>query len=171
MAVREIRLLGDEALRKKAVAVTEFDDELRALVDDMYDTMYEAEGAGLAAPQVGVPLRVFVFDVREITEDPSARLALVNPEITFLSDETDRDIEGCLSIPGMEETVQRPAEVTARGWTPEGEEIEISGDGLLSRVIQHEFDHLNGVLFIDRISPLKRQLLLKRYRKLLEKES
>lgn len=165
MAVREILLLGDEVLRRKADSVVEFDTDLQTLVDDLFDTMYDAEGAGLAAPQVGVSLRVFVFDVREIMKDANAQLALVNPEIVTASDENVRDVEGCLSIPGIEETVQRPASITARGMTPDGEEVEISGDGLLSRVIQHELDHLNGVLFIDRLSPLKRQLLLKRYQK------
>lgn len=165
MAVREIVLLGDPILREEARDVEAFDDGLRDLVDDMFETMAAAEGAGLAAPQVGVPLRVLVADVRG-QEGPEARTALVNPRIVEASSETDREVEGCLSIPGVSEVVTRPSRVVVEGVDPEGEPLRIEAEGLYARVLQHEVDHLDGVLFIDRVSSLKREMLLKRYRRL-----
>ena len=169
MSEREIVLLGDPILREKAAEVEVFDEELQALVRDMFETMVVAEGAGLAAPQIGVGKRIFVADIREERGAP-ARIAVVNPRIVESSREVDSDAEGCLSIPGVSEVVTRPARVVLEGFDPTGAPIRVEADGLLARVIQHETDHLDGVLFIDRISPLKRSLLLKKYRKLIEED-
>ncbi len=157
-------------LRNRAREVEVFDEELTALVRDMFETMVAAEGAGLAAPQVGVPLRVFVADVREEDREKIRRLALVNPTLVWEGEEEARASEGCLSIPGVSEVVARPAEVAIEAMDPGGRPVRVEGDGLLARVLQHELDHLNGVLFIDRISALKRRMLLKKYRRLREKE-
>ncbi len=171
MPVREIVLLGDPILRDEAAPIESFDDELRTLVSDMFITMAAAEGAGLAAPQVGIPRRVFVAEVsREEGAEPT-RVALVNPVIVEASTEEDRSSEGCLSIPGVSEVVTRPERVVVEGFDPDGEPVRIEADGLLSRVLQHEVDHLDGVLFFDRISPLKRRMLLKKYRKLRAEEA
>ncbi|MBI4409390.1 MAG: peptide deformylase [Gemmatimonadetes bacterium] len=163
MAALQIRLLGDPALRRKAQPVTAVDDEIRRLMDDLLETMYAADGVGLAAPQVGVSGRVFVVDLRDPAVPP---FGLVNPVVLEQSQETDRGEEGCLSIPGLREIVERPARVVVEGLDREGLPRRIEADGLLARVLQHEIDHLDGVLFIDRVSPLKRQMLLKRWRKL-----
>lgn len=165
MARREIVLLGDPVLRKEAVEVESFDDDLRALVRDMFETMYHAEGIGLAAPQVGLSKRVLVVDLRR-DEGVDERLALINPRIVWHSDDTDKQPEGCLSMPGLEEVVLRPWAVRVEGFDPEGNEIEIEADDLLSRCLQHEIDHLDGVLFSDRVSPLKRRMLMKKWKKL-----
>lgn len=170
MAIRDIVLLGEPVLRERAREVERFDEELQALVVDMFDTMVEAEGAGLAAPQIGVSLRLFVVDAPEEEGGRRRRLALVNPEITPDGADDDRDMEGCLSIPGVSELVRRPARVTFRGFDPEGNPIEGSGKGLFARALQHELDHLDGVLFVDHLSALKRRMLLKKYRKLQEEE-
>ncbi len=162
MSVREIRLLGDPALREPAEPVSGVDEEVRELVRDLMDTMYEADGVGLAAPQIGVPLRVFVYDVRE-PEAPSG--ALINPEIVEREGAVKGE-EGCLSIPGLTEIVERSARVVVRGLDAEGREVEIEAEGLLARCLQHEKDHLDGVLFLDRVSPLKRQMLLNKWRKM-----
>lgn len=170
MAIRHIVLLGDPVLRERAREVERFDEELQALVADMFDTMVEAEGAGLAAPQIGVSLRLFVVDAPEEEGGRRRRLALVNPVVEPDGSEEDRDMEGCLSIPGVSELVRRPARVTFRGFDPEGNPVEGSGTGLFARALQHELDHLNGVLFVDHLSALKRRMLLKKYRKLQEEE-
>lgn len=161
MSVREIRLLGDPALRERADPVPEVDEEVRALVRDLMDTMYAADGIGLAAPQIGVPRRVFVYDIRE-PEAPAG--ALVNPEIVA-TEGSATDEEGCLSIPGLTEFVERPERVVVRGLDETGAEVEIRADGLLARCLQHEHDHLDGTLFLDRVSPLKRRMLLQKWRK------
>lgn len=172
MAIRKILLMGDPALRTPAEEVETFDEELRALVDDMFETMYHADGIGLAAPQIGVGLRVLVVDVREEEEGGEGRrIALVNPRVVASSEETDRAAEGCLSIPGLEEVVERPSSVEIHGFDPEGGELRFEASELYGRALQHEIDHLDGVLFIDRISPLKRRMVLKKYRKLREAES
>jgi peptide deformylase len=165
MAVREIVLLGDPVLRKKAEDVESFDEELRSLVDDMFETMAFAEGAGLAAPQIGISRRVLVADVRRDAGD-EARVALVNPRVVETGEEEDRAPEGCLSIPGVSEMVPRPTRVVVEGFDPEGERVRVEAEGLFGRVLQHEVDHLDGILFVDRISPLKRRMLLRKYRKL-----
>ena len=165
MAVRRIVLLGEEVLREPGVEVEAFDDELRSLVADMQETMYYAEGIGLAAPQIGVSLRVCVLDLRDEDDATAGRWVLVNPVIVESSDEQDKASEGCLSIPEMEEVVARPARVTVRGFDPEGEDVEVEAEGLLARALQHEIDHLDGVLFIDRLSTFKRRALLKKWKK------
>lgn len=171
MSIREIRFLGDEVLRTPGEAVSDFDDDLRTLVKDMFETMYHAEGIGLAAPQIGLSLRLCVLDVQEDdANSDTRRLALVNPEVVRTSRETDKATEGCLSIPGLEEFVTRPAGVTVRAKDPDGEPIEVEVEGLLARALQHELDHLNGILFIDRVSPLKRRILLKKWKKIQEEE-
>ncbi len=168
MALRDIVILGDPILRTAAEPVTAFDAELQALVRDMFETMYHAEGIGLAAPQVGISARVLVVDVRDEENEAAGRLALVNPEVVVASRETDKASEGCLSIPGLEDVVERPVTVTVRGFDPQGNEISIEAEELLSRALQHEIDHLDGVLFLDRVSALKRKMLLKKWRKLQE---
>jgi len=169
MSVREIVLLGNPILRDRAGEVESFDEELRALVRDMFDTMVAEEGAGLAAPQIGVSKRIFVADIRESRGAPT-RVAIVNPRIVEASDEVERESEGCLSIPGVSEVVSRPARVVVEGFDPSGAPVRVEAGELLGRVIQHEMDHLDGILFIDRLSPLKRSLLLKKYRKLIAEE-
>ena len=166
MAVRDIRILGDSALRVRCSEVEQIDDEVRQLVDDLMDTMYAADGIGLAAPQVGIPLRVFVYDVREPEIEPGV---LINPRFVEAGG-TIRDTEGCLSIPGLNETVERYSEVVVEGLDREGRAVRIEATDLLSRCLQHEYDHLDGVLFIDRLSPLKRRMLLNKWAKLDESE-
>lgn len=172
MAIRDIELLGSDALRTPGEEITAFDEELAALVEDMFETMYHAEGIGLAAPQIGLALRVFVVDVPgEETEEEGGegfRAALVNPEIAALSEETEKAPEGCLSIPGLEGVVERPASVVMKGFDPAGEPIRVEATGLVARALQHELDHLDGVLFLDHLSPLKRKMLLKKWRKAQE---
>jgi len=170
MAVREIKILGDPVLREPADEVGEVDEEVQTLLKDMLETMYRAGGIGLAAPQVGVSRRVIVVDLGEGSEEGVGPVALVNPRVVQSSKKTDRAPEGCLSIPGMEEIVERPADVTVEGLDPEGDPVVMEVSGLLSRAIQHEIDHLDGVLFIDRISPLKRRLLMKKWHKNREEE-
>jgi peptide deformylase len=170
MAVRDIVLLGDPILREKAREVRVFDESLEDLVKDMFHTMVFAEGAGLAAPQIGVPLRVFVADTSRGEEGQGERHAVVNPTIVELAGEEERESEGCLSVPGVSEVVARPGRVVIEGFDPTGAPIRLDAEGLLGRVFQHEVDHLDGVLFFDRISPLKRGLLLKKYKRLQEEE-
>ncbi len=165
MAVRRIVLLGEEVLRAPGVEVEAFDDELRSLVADLHETMYYAEGIGLAAPQIGVSLRVCVLDLRDEDDPEAGRWVFVNPVIVESSEEEDKASEGCLSIPEMEEVVTRAARVTVRGFDAEGQAIEVEADGLLSRALQHEIDHLDGILFIDRLSAFKRRVLLKKWKK------
>ncbi len=167
MAVRRIEMMGSRVLREEAAPVQEIDDELRRLVRDLLDTMYDAGGIGLAAPQVGVSRRVLVVDVpgEEGTDAAPQVHTLVNPVVADASAQTERESEGCLSIPGIEESVTRPARVTVEALAPDGKSVRIEADGLLARVLQHEIDHLDGVLFVDRLSPFKRRLVLKKWRK------
>jgi len=165
MSIREIVLLGDPILRTEAEDVTSFDDGLRTLVRDLFETMYHAEGIGLAAPQVGVSKRVLVLDLRR-EDQPEARVALVNPTITWESEGTDKQPEGCLSIPGLEEVVERPWSVCVEGFDPHGNALSLEVDDLFSRALQHEVDHLDGILFLDRLSPLKRRMAMKKWKKL-----
>ncbi|MEN8144319.1 MAG: peptide deformylase [Gemmatimonadota bacterium] len=162
MSVREIRWLGDPVLREKCRDVAEIDAGVLELVSDLQETMYAAEGVGLAAPQIGIPLRVFVYDIREPEEEPGV---LINP-VLIESAGVVREPEGCLSIPGLTEVVQRAETVAVKGILPDGSETTIRAAGLLSRCLQHECDHLDGVLFFDRVSPLKRKMLLARWRKM-----
>ena len=143
MALREIRTLGDDLLRKKSRKIEVINKRILTLIDDMKETMYNAHGVGLAAPQVGVLKRLVVIDVGE------GPIVLINPEILEASG-SQIDEEGCLSIPGREEEVERPDYVKAKALNEKGEEIIIEGEGLLARAICHEIDHLFGVLFIDK---------------------
>ena len=167
MAIREIVLMGDPVLRTPAREVGSFDDELLELVEDMFETMYHAEGVGLAAPQIGIPRRILVVDVRPREDRSGGRVALVNPRVAWFSEETDRVSEGCLSIPGLEEVVERPWAVKVEGLDPLGKPLALEADALFARALQHEIDHLDGILFPDRVSPLKRKLLLARWKKLM----
>lgn len=168
MAIREIVLMGDPVLRREADEVAEFDEQLRALVRDMYETMYHADGIGLAAPQVGISKRVLVVDLRRAEEDEELpqRVALVNPKVVWSSDETHKQSEGCLSIPGLEEIVQRPAAVRVEAKDVRGNDVVVEAEELFGRALQHEIDHLDGILFLDRVSPLKRRMLLKKWKKM-----
>jgi peptide deformylase len=157
VAVRPIRLFGDPVLREKAQPVTTFDAELRRLVRDLTDTMVDAPGLGLAAPQLGVPLRVFTYHV---DDEPGH---LINPELTLGSD-TQLGPEGCLSLPGLEYDCLRAMGVTATGFTMHGEPVTIEASGLLARAIQHETDHLDGVLFIDRLDKAARKAAMREIR-------
>lgn len=165
MALREIRIMGDKVLRERARPVETVTEETRRLVRDMFDTMYDAGGIGLAAPQVGVSARVLVVDVAE-EDGAQHRHALVNPVVAERGGTIEKAVEGCLSIPGIEELVPRPARVVVEGSDTEGAPVRIEAEGLLARALQHEIDHLDGVLFIDRVSQLKRSLLLRKWRKL-----
>ncbi len=162
MSVLNIEMLGADVLRRRAVEVEEVDDELRRLIDDMFETMYEAEGVGLAGPQVGVSRRVIVVDVHDDEVEP---FALLNPRVVEASPETEKNEEGCLSIPGLAAAVERPSRVVVEGLDREGNPMRVEGTGLLGRCLQHEIDHLDGVLFIDRVSPLKRKMLLAKWKK------
>ena len=168
MAIRDIVLMGDPVLRQEAVEVTVFDDALRALVRDMWETMYHADGIGLAAPQIGVAKRIMVVDLRRADEEDEQppRVALVNPTIVWSSDETYRQSEGCLSIPGLEEVVERPFAIRVEARDVHGNEVLVEAEDLFGRALQHEIDHLDGILFIDRVTPLKRKMLLKKWKKL-----
>jgi len=164
MAKRTIELLGAEVLRRPAKPVAELDDELRSLIDDMYETMRHAEGIGLAGPQIGESRRVVVIEALDEDAEP---LALVNPQVVESSSEVERAEEGCLSLPGLTAVVERPARVTVEAVDPQGEPLRIEADELLARVLQHEIDHLDGILILDRVSPLKRRMLLRKWKKRL----
>jgi len=169
MAIRDIVHMGDPVLRREAEEVTVFDDRLRGLVRDMFETMYHADGIGLAAPQIGLSKRIIVVDLRRRDEDEEVepeRLALVNPKVVWSSDETEKQSEGCLSIPGLEEVVERAVSVRVEGRDPDGNEIVVEADDLFARALQHEIDHIDGILFIDRVTALKRRMLLKKWKKL-----
>lgn len=171
MPIRPIELLGSPVLRREASEVRTFDESLQGLVRDMFETMYHAEGVGLAGPQVGVSFRILVIDARNEEDPPAGRFVLVNPRIVEASRATERATEGCLSIPGVDELVERALEVVVEAHDPMGEPVRVEAEGFLARVLQHEIDHLDGVLFVDRLSPLKREFLLKRYRKLQAEEA
>jgi peptide deformylase len=162
--------MGDPVLRQEAAEVTTFGEDLSALVRDMFETMYHADGIGLAAPQIGISQRVIVVDLRR-EDEPDKRVAVVNPRVTWFTKETEKESEGCLSIPGLEEIVQRPFGVRVEGSDPEGEPIVIDAEELYARALQHEIDHVDGILFLDRVSALKRRMLLKKWKKLQAEES
>lgn len=161
MAIREIISVPDPVLRKESAPVDRVDTELTRLADDMLETMYKAPGIGLAAIQLGIPLRLFVCDVSGQEETPDPRV-LINPEILWSSEERSVYNEGCLSIPGQYAEVERPARVRLRHLDREGQVREFDADGLLATCVQHEYDHLDGVLFIDYLSRLKRQMIVKK---------
>jgi peptide deformylase len=164
MALRDILVVPDPILKKVSARVDVVDDALRALMDDMLETMYAAPGIGLAAIQVGVPKRVIVMDIARQDEPPAPRY-FVNPEILWASEETAPYEEGCLSVPDIYDEVERPAKVKIRYRNYNGDEIEEDAEGLFAVCIQHEMDHLDGVLFIDHLSRLKREQAVKKVKK------
>lgn len=166
MAILEIKRYPEKVLREKAVPVPEIDREIERLIDDMIETMYAAPGIGLAAPQVGVSKRIIVIDVSVKEGEKNSLLVLINPEIISSHGEIESE-EGCLSLPGYITTVKRSESVIVRGLDRKGKEIKVEGEGLLSRALQHEIDHLNGMLLIDRISSIKREFFKKRFKKAL----
>lgn len=143
--VLEITKLGEEVLRQKAQPVAEVNDEIRQLAEDMFETMIEADGVGLAAPQIGKSIRMFV-----LIADDDVRRVFINPQIIKTSEELGDYDEGCLSIPQVYETIQRPVAVTVQALNENGKAFTLEADGLLARIIQHEYDHLDGIVFIDR---------------------
>jgi len=162
--LRPILRFGERPLHGAAGHVSRFDQDFQQLVDDMIETMYAAPGIGLAAPQVGVPLRLFVADL-SLGRDPRQLIVLVNPE--FVEREgTQLEEEGCLSLPGFNATVLRPARAVVRGEDREGREQVIEGSGLLARAFQHEIDHLDGRLFVDRLRGIKRDVIVRKVQKL-----
>lgn len=166
MALLEILQFPDPRLRIKADAVTTITDDVRRLVDDMYETMYHAKGVGLAATQVGINLRIFTMDVSDTRDQ---RMCIINPEI--LSSEGERfEDEGCLSVTGAYEKVKRAEKVRMRAMDLDGKKIELDADGLMAHCIQHEVDHLNGMLFIDHLSKLKFERVKKKLNKMKERE-
>jgi peptide deformylase len=168
MAIRDILILPEKKLRLKSELVKSIDKPLRALVDDMFETMYEAPGIGLAAIQIGEPLRLITMDVAK-KDDPKEPRVFINPEIVWSSDETSAYEEGCLSIPEYYEEVARPAAIKVKYLDLDGKEHELAADGLLATCIQHEIDHINGILFIDHISKLKRAMVMKKFAKAARK--
>jgi peptide deformylase len=158
VALRPIRLFGDPVLRTPAVEVTTFDKELRVLVQDLTDTMLEAPGVGLAAPQIGVGLRVFTYDV----DDQLGHL--INPVLHFPSDEEQDGEEGCLSVPGLSFDCRRKQHVVAHGQNVYGDPVTIEGSAFMARAIQHETDHLDGILFVDRLDPETKKAALEEIR-------
>lgn len=161
MAILPIIWAPDPILKTKCTSVDVVDDAVRRLIDDMFQTMYCAPGVGLAAPQIGVSKRIIVVDVAGKDEKPQP-VALVNPEIVWRSDATQVYEEGCLSLPELYADVERPAQVRVRYLDRDGAPREIEGDGLLAVCLQHEIDHVDGVLFVDHISALKRNIMLKK---------
>jgi len=164
MAVREILVVPNPVLKQVSEPAAAVDDALRALMDDMLETMYAAPGVGLAAIQVGVPKRVIVMDLAREGEDRQPRY-FVNPEIVWASEDTVPYEEGCLSVPDYFDEVERPAKVRLRYLDYEGQAVEEEAEGLYAVCIQHEMDHLNGVLFIDHLSRLKREQAVKKVKK------
>lgn len=164
MTIKPLIILPDPLLRQVSTSIERVDAELQKLADDMLETMYEAPGIGLAAIQVGVPRRLLVIDVSKEGEDKQP-LVFINPEIIKSSDERSVYEEGCLSIPDYYAEVERPAMVTVKSIDRDGKEQLTEADGLLATCLQHEIDHLNGVLFIDHISRLKREMVIKKFTK------
>ena len=162
--IRSIVRYGDEVLRRRAEDVTELTAEVRSLIDDMVETMYAAPGVGLAAPQVGVPLRVFVADP-SVGRNVDDLVVLVNPAVVE-KEGVQSEEEGCLSVPGFAAKVRRPSRLVVRGLDRDGETIEVEGTGLLARALQHELDHLDGSLFLDRLRGLRRELIVRKIHKL-----
>ena len=170
MATRTILTLPDPRLRLVSKPVGKVDAEIRKLVDDMFETMYGAPGIGLAAVQVGVPKRVVTTDLAK-KDEPRNPKVYINPELLWASEERASYEEGCLSIPEYYEEVERPAQVKVRYTDLEGNAQEVEANGLLATCLQHEIDHLNGVLFIDHISKLKRSRVIKKFAKAARRET
>ncbi|WP_315925892.1 peptide deformylase [Mesorhizobium sp. SP-1A] len=165
MSIKPLIILPDPVLRQVSKPVERVDDALRKLADDMLETMYDAPGIGLAAIQIGEPIRLLVIDLAKEGEEPAPHV-FVNPEILESSGQRSTYEEGCLSIPDYYAEVERPASVRARYLDRSGKEQEIKAEGLMATCLQHEIDHLNGVLFIDHISKLKRDMVMRKFRKL-----
>ena len=161
-----ITKLGEDILRQKAVPfeMEEINDELRSFIDEMFDTMNEANGVGLAGPQAGISKRIFV-----VVADDEVRRVFINPQIISTSSELGDYDEGCLSVPGVYETVQRPVKVSVQAYNENGKLFTLDADGLLARIIQHEYDHLEGMLFIDRVSPEFAEKTTEQFKKRAEK--
>jgi len=164
MAKRDILIIPDTRLRLTSEPVTAVDKEVRALVDDMFETMYDAPGIGLAAIQIGVARRIVTMDLAK-KDEPKAPQVFINPEVTWAADEKSAYEEGCLSIPDYYEEVERPNAVRVKYLDLEGKPQEIEASGLLATCLQHEIDHTNGILFIDHISKLKRDMVMKKFKK------
>ena len=169
MAVREILILPDKRLRQVSKPVAKVDASVKKLVEDMFETMYDAPGIGLAAIQIGEPRRIVTMDIAK-KEGEKQPQVFINPEIVDESDEVSVHEEGCLSIPEYYEEVERPARVRFRYSDLEGKAVEVEADGLLATCVQHEIDHLNGVLFIDHLSKLKRDRVVKKFAKAAKRE-
>ena len=165
MTIKPLVLLPDPILRNKSEPLERVDEEVQLLADDMLETVYDAPGIGLAAIQIGIPRRMLVIDCSKEDED-RAPMVFVNPQIVDSSDDRSAYEEGCLSIPDYYAEVERPAEVTVDYLDRDGKQQQIRVDGLLATCLQHEIDHLNGVLFIDHISKLKRDMVIKKFTKL-----
>jgi peptide deformylase len=163
MALRRIVTYGDPILRQRTREVASLDGELQRLIDDMVETMYAAPGVGLAANQVGSAHRLFVANPAE-DRDPNRLLVVVNPEVVESEGQLSAE-EGCLSVPALREEVRRPRRVLLRGLDRHGTPIEVEGQDLLARIFQHEVDHLNGLFFVDRLSPVKRDILHRKLKK------
>ena len=170
MSIRPILQLPDKRLRLVSEPVAAIDGEVKKLVADMFETMYEAPGVGLAAVQVGVPKRVVTIDATR-GEEEKRPFAMINPEILWTSDEKSVLEEGCLSIPEYIDEVERSAKIKARFLDLDGRTIEVEAEGLFARVLQHEIDHINGVLFIDHLSKLKRDRVEKKFAKAAKREA
>lgn len=170
MSIRPLVIIPDPKLRLVSEPVKEITQEIRQLAEDMLETMYDAPGVGLAAIQIGVPLRMVTMDVSK-SEEERQPMVLINPEITWASEEKRVYEEGCLSIPEYYEEVERPDRVRFRYMNLNGEVIEQDADDLLATCVQHEIDHLNGVLFIDYLSKLKRDRVLTKFKKAAKREA
>lgn len=166
MAKLDIITLPDPILRKISEPVERVDDELRRLMDDMLETMYEAPGIGLAAIQVAVPKRVLVLDVTDLDNEEPQPICMANPEIVARSDAKSTHEEGCLSIPDVRVDIERPATVTVRYVDRDGETREIEAEGLLATAVQHEIDHLDGKMIIDFMSRLRRDMVIRKFKKM-----
>jgi peptide deformylase len=169
MTIRPLVIIPDSKLRLVSEPVKEITSEIRQLADDMLETMYDAPGVGLAAIQIGVPVRMVTMDVSK--EEDREPMVLINPEIVWVSEEKRAYEEGCLSIPEYYEEVERPDRVRFRYMDLQGETIEQEADGLLATCVQHEIDHLNGVLFIDYLSKLKRDRVVTKFKKAAKREA
>ncbi|EJF89499.1 peptide deformylase [Bartonella vinsonii subsp. arupensis OK-94-513] len=169
MPIKSLVTLPDPILREISKPVEHIDSALQQLADDMLETMYHAKGVGLAAIQIGIPLRMLVIDVSG-NDDAKNPLVIINPEILWLSDERSIYKEGCLSIPEYYAEVERPKRLCVRYQNREGKQTEIEADNLLATCLQHEIDHLNGCLFIDHISKLKRDMVIRKFKKLAKEK-
>lgn len=165
MSIRNLVILPDPLLRKQSEPVRSVDRAVRALVDDMFETMYDAPGIGLAAVQVGQPIRLFTIDVGRKTSDEKKPMVFINPQIVWRSEEMSTHEEGCLSIPDYYTDVERPERIRMTYQDIDGKAKDLEADGILATCIQHEFDHLNGVLFIDHISKLRKMMVMKKFTK------